>query len=173
MIHPKLILIAIMETVTNANYPIVVKCGARSTRALFAVIQGVIMSGVLIVENDEKFRRRLKSFLSMRFPSVDFEEAADGKEALGKINTFRPAVVFMDIRLPGETGLELTGKIKELLPAISIAILTAYDFPEYRDAAYQKGADAFLVKGRVKMVEIAKLLDSVLTRKRALAGIND
>jgi DNA-binding NarL/FixJ family response regulator len=162
-----------METVTNSTYPIVVKSGARSTRALFAVTQGVIMSGVLIVENDEKFRRRLKSFLSMRFPSVDFEEVADGKEALGKINTFRPAVVFMDIRLPGKNGLEWTEKIKELFPATSIAILTTYDFPEYRDAAYQRGADAFLVKGRVTMVEIAKLLDSVLTRKSALAGIND
>jgi len=131
------------------------------------------MSGVLFVENDERFRRKLKSFLSMRFPSVGFEEAANGKEALGKINTLRPAIVFMDIRLPGETGLELTRKIKELLPTTSIAILTTYDFPEYRDAAYQKGADAFLIKGRVTMVEIAKLLDSVLTRKSAIAGINE
>jgi DNA-binding NarL/FixJ family response regulator len=104
---------------------------------------------------------------------VAFEEAADGKETLAKIDTFRPAIVFMDIRLPGETGLKLTQKIKELFPAISIVILTSYDFPEYRDAAYQNGADAFLVKGRVTMVEIAKLLDSVLTQKSALADIND
>ena len=79
----------------------------------------------------------------------------------------------MDIRLPGEIGLELTRRIKGLLPATSIAILTTYDFPEYRDAAYQKGADSFLVKGRIAMHELAKLLESVLTRKSANADIND
>jgi DNA-binding NarL/FixJ family response regulator len=141
--------------------------------AIFAVIKEVIMSGVLIVENDERFRRKLKSYLSMRFPSVDFEEAADGKDALEMINILRPAIVFMNIRLPGKNGLELTEKIKELFPATSIAILTTYDFPEYRDAAYQRGADAFLVKGRITLVEIAKLLDSVLTQKSTLAEIND
>jgi hypothetical protein len=45
------------------------------------------MSGVLIVENDRRFREKPKSSLSMRFPSVTFAEAADGKEALVKINT--------------------------------------------------------------------------------------
>jgi DNA-binding NarL/FixJ family response regulator len=131
------------------------------------------MFTVLIVEDDARFRKKLRNSLASRFPSVTFEEAADGKETLVKIDTFRPAIVFMDIRLPGETGLELTKKIKELFPAISVVILTSYDFPEYRDAAYQRGADAFLVKGRVTMVEIAKLLDSVLTQKSAIAAICD
>ena len=131
------------------------------------------MFTVLIVEDDARFRKKLRNSLASRFPSVTFEEAADGKETLAKIDTFRPAVVFMDIRLPGETGLELTKKIKELFPAISVVILTSYDFPEYRDAAYQRGADAFLVKGRVTMVEIAKLIDSVLTQKSAIAAICD
>jgi DNA-binding NarL/FixJ family response regulator len=131
------------------------------------------MFTVLIVEDDARFRKKLRNSLASRFPSVTFEEAADGKESLVKIDTFRPAIVFMDIRLPGETGLELTKKIKELFPAISVVILTSYDFPEYRDAAYQRGADAFLVKGRVTMVEIAKLLDSVLTQKSAIAAICD
>ena len=131
------------------------------------------MSYVLVVEDDKKFRQKLMNFLSMRFSSVAFEEAADGKEALAKIDTLLPAVVFMDIRLPGETGLELTKKIKEIFPAISIVILTSYNFPEYREAAYQKGADAFLVKGRVSMLEIAKVLDSVLTRRNAIASVSD
>ena len=139
---------------------------------MFAVIKEIIMSGVLIVENDERFRQKLKSYLSMRFPSVDFKEAADGKDALEMIDTLRPLIVFMDIRLPWKNGLELTQKIKELFPATSIAILTTYDFPEYRNAAYQRGADAFLVKGRVTLVEIAKLLDSVLTQKSALTDSN-
>lgn len=130
------------------------------------------MSNVLVVEDDTRFRRKLIRCLSMRFPSVAFEEAADGNETSAKINASRPAVVFMDIRLPGHTGLELTRKIKDLFPAISIVILTSYDFPEYRDAAYQSGADAFLVKGRVTMAEIVRLLDSLLTRKNASAGIN-
>ena len=131
------------------------------------------MYHVLVVEDDTKLRRKLIDFLSKRFPSVAFDGVADGNETLAKINTFHPAVVFMDIRLPGATGLELTQRIKELFPEISVAILTSYDSHEYRDAAYQKGADAFLVKGKTTMVEIAKLLDSVLTRKSAIVGITD
>jgi DNA-binding NarL/FixJ family response regulator len=160
-----------MERDTKANY--LMACDARCTRALFPINQGVIMSGVLIVEKDRRFRRKLISFLSERFPSVAFEEAAHGKETLAKVDTFRPTVVFMDVSLPGETGLELSEKIKELFPTISIVILSSYDSPEYRDAAYRKGADAFLAKGKVTMVEIAGLLDSVLTRKSAIPGIND
>jgi len=49
----------------------------------------------------------------------------------------------MDIRLPGENGLELTKKIRAIYPNITIFILTQYDMPEYREAASQYDANPY------------------------------
>jgi len=53
----------------------------------------------------------------------------------------------MDIRLPGENGLELTKKIKKNYPDITVVIVTSYDLPEYREAARESMADYFVPKG--------------------------
>jgi DNA-binding NarL/FixJ family response regulator len=53
----------------------------------------------------------------------------------------------MDIRLPGENGLELTKKIKRNNPGIITVILTSYDLLEYRQAARESMADYFVPKG--------------------------
>ncbi len=68
------------------------------------------MKQILIVEDNAAFRRLLKQILSLRFPSMDIEEASNGSEALRKIGTINPDLVFMDIRLPGANGLDLTRK---------------------------------------------------------------
>ena len=101
---------------------------------------------ILIVEDNAFFLQFLKEALHSRFPSIDILEAANGEEALLQIKTLPPDAIFMDLRLPGENGLELTRKIKAQYPNISIVILTNYDLPEYREAAHQSGADHFLSK---------------------------
>ncbi len=63
-----------------------------------------------------------------------------------KIKTFSPEAIFMDLRLPGENGLDLTRKIKAQYPDIVVVILTNYDLPEYRRASYQAGANHFVSK---------------------------
>jgi DNA-binding NarL/FixJ family response regulator len=104
------------------------------------------MKRILIVEDNAFFLQFLKETLHSRFPSTDILEAANGEEALQKIKTLPPDVIFMDLRLPEESGLELTKKIKAQSSDIKVVILTNYDLPEYREAAYQCGADHFLLK---------------------------
>jgi DNA-binding NarL/FixJ family response regulator len=123
------------------------------------------MSTVLIVEDDARFREKLRDSLASRFPSVVFREAANGKEALQEINSSQPTFIFMDIRLGDDNGLKLTKEIKQLYPHILISILTSYEFPEYRDAAFKNGADFFLIKGAAKLREIAELLERVVIEK--------
>ena len=101
---------------------------------------------ILIVEDNAFFLQFLKEALHSRFPSIDILEAANGEEALLQIKTLPPDAIFMDLRLPGANGLELTRKIKAQYPDIIVVILTNYDLPEYREAAYQSGADHFLLK---------------------------
>jgi DNA-binding NarL/FixJ family response regulator len=115
---------------------------------------------ILIVEDNAFFLQFLKETLHSRFPTTDITEASNGEEALQKIKTLPPDAIFMDLRLPGENGLELTKKIKTQYPDIIVVILTNYDLPEYREAAYQCRADHFLPKD-----SFLKMIDSFLPNR--------
>ena len=119
------------------------------------------MLRTLIVEDNALFRKALKEILRTRFPAMAIEEAIDGEEALRKMNAFDPDIVFMDIRLPGQNGLEVTRKIRATDWTGTIVVLTSYELPEYSNAAYSYGADYFLTKGGTTGDEIASLINSV------------
>ena len=116
---------------------------------------------VMMVEDDDHFRQTLKKLLMSQFPSFSFEEARDGREAMEKIETYLPDLVFMDIKLPGENGLELTKKIKRMHPVTVVIILTGYDMPEYRQAAHESGANHFASKESSSATEILGLVESI------------
>jgi CheY-like chemotaxis protein len=118
---------------------------------------------ILIVEDSAIFRKLLKETLHSRFPSMELFEAADGEEALQRIEASVPDLIFMDIKLPGESGLDLTKKIKNQYPNIIIIILTAYNIPEYREAAAQAKGNYFLSKGSATKENILELVDSILS----------
>jgi YesN/AraC family two-component response regulator len=99
----------------------------------------------LIVENNRIFREAFKESFYNHFPFIVIEEAANGDEALQKISGVSPHLIFMDIRLPGVNGLQLTQKVKTDFPDVNIAILTNYDLPEYRQAATQYGANRYFL----------------------------
>jgi len=119
------------------------------------------MLKVLIVEDNQIFREAFKTRLNDHFPSMVVKEASNGDEALREVGEAPPDLIFMDIRLPGANGLQLTKKIKNDLPDIRIAILTDYDLPEYRQAAVEYGADRFFVKSSFKWDEIEALVKSI------------
>ena len=115
---------------------------------------------ILIVDDNGRFRQTLKGTLQVSFPMMAIDEAADGDEALQKVDAFLPDLIFMDIGLPGENGLELTKKIKATHPSVIILILTSYDMPEYREAAFQYGADSFLCKTSSSLKELKEVVKS-------------
>ena len=118
---------------------------------------------ILIVEDSTLFRQLFKERLHDRFPSIEIYEAVDGREALQKIETLHPNLIFMDIRLPGENGLELTQKVKARYPNTIVIILTSYDLPEYREASSQY-ADYFLSKDASTPQNIFTLVGSIFSR---------
>ncbi len=115
---------------------------------------------ILIVEDNNLFRQTLKESLQISLSGVTICEAADGREVLQKVGTFLPDLIFMDIRLPGQNGLSLTQKIKEVYPDIIVFILTSCDIPEYRRAAFRCGADRFMIKGSFDPMRLGDLVRS-------------
>jgi DNA-binding NarL/FixJ family response regulator len=119
---------------------------------------------VMLVEDDGGFRGSLAALLMSRFPCIVLAEVADGAEAMEKVESFLPHLIFMDIKLPGQSGLEVTRRIKALHPDINVIILTSYDFPEYREAARASGAYGFLSKGSSTAKEIQDVVKSLCSK---------
>ena len=117
-----------------------------------------------MVEDSVSFRQLLKESLLSRFPMMEVLEAADGEEALKRVKTFSPDLAIVDIHLPGENGLDLTKKLKAEYPNLKVIVLTIYDTPEYREAAYQSQANYFISKGSSTKEEILTLIESVLSQ---------
>jgi DNA-binding NarL/FixJ family response regulator len=121
----------------------------------------------LIVEDNASFRQSLAETLQARFPDMVIEEATEGEEAFQKIEALRPHLIFVDIKLRGESGLELTKRIKADYPGVIVIILTHYDFVEYREAAYQYGANHFLSKTSSSGDQILALVESIYNKHEA------
>jgi len=105
------------------------------------------MFSTLLVERNVNFRQALSDVLHSYFPLITVDEAADGREALNMVEYWRPNIIFMDVQLPGDNGLDVTKKIKRVYNDIVIVILSTTDLPEYRLQAFLSGADYFLAKG--------------------------
>ena len=115
----------------------------------------------LLVEDNERFRRLLKDFLSDRYPFMRIEEAGDGDEALRKVRASLPDLIFMDIQLPGENGLAVTRRIMSAFPQTNVIVLTNHDLPDYRRAALDSGAIMFITKGSLTGEKIARVIEIV------------
>lgn len=124
------------------------------------------MPSILVVENNDFFRRSFKEILKMYIPSLSVAESADGSDVFAKISRTMPDMIFMDIRMPGKSGLELTREIKSRYPDLVISIFTSYDHPEYRKIAQECGADHFLLKDALTGAEIAAMVKRVVDEKK-------
>lgn len=121
------------------------------------------MDHVLIVDDNDTFRSILKQVLLSRFPSMHISEAQDGDSAMEKIEEQSPDVILMDVRLPGEGGFQLTRRVKAAHSKIAIIIVTSYDSPEYREAAFDSGADYFFSKTSSTAMDVLEKVDSILS----------
>lgn len=121
----------------------------------------------LIVDDHAQFRAFLKHTLFTCLPSIEVREAGDGIEALREVDRFKPELILMDVRLPGQSGLELTKGIKSSRPDLFIAIVTYHHLREYREAASAAGANDFIPKDELSTERISVLLDSVLAARRS------
>jgi len=150
---------------THGLCPKHLKISLQEIRAeMEKIMRGSGRLNVLVVEDSTLFRQWLKETLSDRFPSIEIREAVDGKEAFQEIEISLPDLIFMDIRLPGENGLELTKKVKARYPNIIVIILTGYDLPEYREFSLRY-ADYFFSKDSSTMRNICALIESLLPKE--------
>lgn len=116
----------------------------------------------LVVEDNSANRENLISLLSRYCPQVTIiGEAASNDEALEKISSEDPDLVFLDVRMPGGDTFSILEKLNHI--RFRIIFVTAYD--EYAFRAFQFNALDYLLKP----IDLEKLIDSV---NRAIESIN-
>ena len=99
---------------------------------------------ILLVDDDEKLRRVLGMRLQSRGYSVASVESAEA--ALQELDSLRPAVVIVDLRLPGMDGIELLERLQVMRPGLPVLMISAHgDIPDAVRAT-QSGAVSFLSK---------------------------
>ena len=121
------------------------------------------MPHALIVEDNPSFRRDLSEAISRRFPETAIHQATNTISAWRQLQAQPCDVVFVDIELPGESGLALTRRLKYSYPSLVKVVMTVHDLPEFREAALALGADYFVPKeSRDEMEAVLKILRRML-----------
>jgi len=99
----------------------------------------------VVAEDEALFRDALVALLREEWPALEIVATCeDGGAALEAIGEHRPDVAFLDIRMPGLTGLEVAAATAESSPATRIVFVTAYD--QYAIQAFERGAVDYLLK---------------------------
>jgi len=102
------------------------------------------MKPVWIIDDDRSIRWVFEKALTRE--NIAFKAFASAQEALAALRTESPQVMVSDIRMPGESGLELLQRAKALHPNLPVIIMTAYSDLESAVSAFQGGAYEYLPK---------------------------
>jgi DNA-binding NarL/FixJ family response regulator len=117
---------------------------------------------VLIVDDSKIVCAGLRKLLSNIIDVNIVGQAHNAPEAITAISEFEPDVVVLDIRLPGQSGIDVLRDIRDKKLPIRVMMLTNYPYPQYRKKCEELGADYFLDK----VTEIEKVPDII----KALRG---
>lgn len=99
---------------------------------------------VLVADDNAAMRRLIRSMISDLVGRI--WECGDGAAAVIGCQIYQPGWVLLDIRMPGMDGITAARAIRQCSPATTIAIVTSYPDPEFREAAFCAGAAHYVLK---------------------------
>jgi DNA-binding NarL/FixJ family response regulator len=101
---------------------------------------------ILIVDDHPLFREGLKAIIARDARYEVVGEAGNGREALKMARELNPDLILLDMALPDQNGIELTGKIRDFSSEIHIMIVSMHSKIDYIVKAFQAGATGYVVK---------------------------
>ncbi len=123
-------------------------------------------SSILVIDDDKDFNAAVVLHLSKQFPEFQIASAYDGYEAGVMLQKMRPAVVVLDLNLPGVDGVTICKNIKndsQLGKPIVIAI-SGFDSQTDRETVLFEGAEGYFSKP-IDMDEIAGAIEGCIIRR--------
>ena len=116
---------------------------------------------ISIVEDNDKLRGTLAKVLNRADGFKCVSDYGSAEEALADLPKIKPDVVLMDINLPGMNGVECVRKLKTLLPATQVMMLTVYEDTDNIFNALAAGASGYMLK-RTPAKELLEAIHEVL-----------
>ena len=125
---------------------------------------------VLVVDDNRSFARYLADLLASQ--SLEIETAHDGFDAGRKVLQFDPAIVLLDLKMPGMDGFSICRQLKddETTQNIRIIAMTGYYTPENESNIIKAGAEACLAKPFDKAVLFDAMTIDLAAESKAVAG---
>ena len=120
---------------------------------------------VLVVDDNEPFRRFVRATLSTKPELKVVSEASDGLEAVQKAVELQPALIVLDIGLPGLNGLEAARRIRKLSPRSTILFLSQESSPDIVQEALSLGALGYVMKAHAA-VDLLIAVEAVLRNEQ-------
>jgi YesN/AraC family two-component response regulator len=116
------------------------------------------MTRVIIVDDNENFRKGLKAVLNNMEQAKIVGEATNGSEFLEILSQCDADLVFMDVKMPLFDGINATRAAKRTNPNIVIYAFSSYENDEYKKSMMEAGADGYLCKSH----DNYELLNSII-----------
>ena len=123
---------------------------------------------ILIVDDSPLVRQRLRDLLQRHVNWTVCGEAANGIDALKRVQELRPDLIVMDFLMPGMNGVQAAKEISKMLPDIPIFMLTMHMSRQLEDEARRAGIQGALAKTQVGRV--IEGLEAVLRHERYFRG---
>jgi sigma-B regulation protein RsbU (phosphoserine phosphatase) len=122
---------------------------------------------VLVADDDPGLRGLLTSYLAAE--GVEVETVASGREAIDRLREAPPDILFLDVAMPGKSGLDVLAVIREHQVDAAVIITTAYGSEEVAVESLRRGADDYLRKpfdqGDVRVVLDRTMARLLLSRQ--------
>ncbi|SHM61832.1 response regulator transcription factor [Flavobacterium xinjiangense] len=124
----------------------------------------------VVLADDHVFvRDGIKSLLENEANIEVAGEATDGLEALKIVETAKPDLLILDIRMPNMTGIEVVEKLRSQNNMVKIVMLSMHESEEYVLKSIKAGADGYLLKGSSKE-EFLKAVHTVANGGKYFSG---
>jgi len=127
------------------------------------------MINAVLADDHEIVRKGIKILLEDDGNIQVVAEAADGNEALQRIEETDPDLLITDIRMPIMDGLQTTKAVKNQFPGVKILVLSMHDDEDYIMKSVEFGADGYLLKDTSKP-EFVKAIDVVMSGQKYFSG---
>lgn len=117
---------------------------------------------ILLVDDNSRYRRKLRLTIEDAYPSITVYEAGSIAEALEIVKNVSPEFILVDMILGEENGIQCVRRIHALQPEIRIILMSAYPDREFHRLGLEAGATAFLDKKDLTAKALYQIVDDMI-----------
>ncbi|MCX6112630.1 MAG: response regulator [Proteobacteria bacterium] len=112
---------------------------------------------ILVIEDEKIISNAITRVLTSSGHNV--HTLNDGFNVISKIQEINPSMVFLDVKMPGRSGLDVLKEIKEFSKNIKVVMMSGYTSPENIETAVKLGANDFLKKPFDDIFELQRIVE--------------